>query len=118
MLYVIESSVIGPAYVRRAAKDLGLDCRRYLRLLVRVGFLRTVQTEEGGKVERADTWPPPAEFFKGEPIGITYYIQTWFRFNLQDWGPATSWAVAFLPYLDKAQPLQVMASASRISRPD
>jgi hypothetical protein len=54
-------------------RHVGLDSRRYIRLLERVGFLRTVQAEEGGKVARADRWPPPAEFFKGSPIGIAYY---------------------------------------------
>ena len=65
-------------------RHVGIDSRRYIRLLVRVGFLRTVPAEEGGKVARGDTWPPPAEFFKGSPIGIAYYLQKWFRFNLQE----------------------------------
>jgi hypothetical protein len=65
-------------------RHVGIDSRRYIRLLVRVGFLRTVPAEEGGKVGRSDPWPPPAEFFKGSPIGIAYYLQKWFRFNLQE----------------------------------
>jgi hypothetical protein len=34
---------------------------------------------------RGNSWPPPAEFFAGEPIGLVYYIQNWFRYNLQEW---------------------------------
>src|ERR1041384_490701 len=30
----------------------------------------------------AAAWPPPAEFFKGSPIGLAYYLQKWFRFGL------------------------------------
>jgi hypothetical protein len=32
-------------------------------------------------------WPPPAEFHNGDGgvIGLAYYLQKWFRFNLQDW---------------------------------
>jgi len=33
------------------------------------------------------SWPPSADFFAGDGnvIGLTYYLQKWFRFHLQDW---------------------------------
>ena len=55
---------------------------------MRVGFLRATKEEGAGKTalySRTETWPPPAEFFKGSPIGLAYYLQKWFRFNLQEW---------------------------------
>src|SRR3954447_14933545 len=66
---------------------LDFDSVRYLRLLTRRGFLVT-GGEEGtrsGVYARSGTWPPPDGFFKSGPIGLTYYLQTWFRYYLTQW---------------------------------
>jgi hypothetical protein len=67
-------------------RHLEFDSNRYLRLLCRCGFLQTVP---GGKEKRVysrmETWPPTPDFLEGTPIGLAYYLQKWFRYNLQDW---------------------------------
>ena len=69
-------------------RHLAIDSTKYLSLLGRLGFVEQAK-EPAAKTRvytRTGSWPPPAEFFKGTPIGIVYYIQKWFRFGLQDWG--------------------------------
>ena len=63
-------------------RHLDIDCNKYLKLLCRLGFLRKEGTEKVAACSRAAAWPPPAEFFKGSPIGLAYYLQKWFRFGL------------------------------------
>ena len=66
-------------------RHVDLDCDRYLRLLTRHGFLKTVKGKDG-KVSgwiRSECWPPPVSFFKSGSIGLAYYLQTWFRYYLQ-----------------------------------
>jgi len=66
---------------------LDFDSVRYLRLLCRRGFLVPVGekgTKSGGYA-RSENWPPPASFFSSGPIGLTYYLQTWFRYYLAEW---------------------------------
>jgi hypothetical protein len=67
---------------------LDLDGNKYVRMLVRRGFLVAVKEREDGPVtgfERSAIWPPPASFFEGGAIGVTYYLQNNFRYYLQDW---------------------------------
>jgi hypothetical protein len=67
---------------------VGIDSDRYLRLLCRRGFLESVKGGKEKKITgfvRGDVWSPPAEFFRSRAIGIAYYLQTWFRYYLQDW---------------------------------
>jgi hypothetical protein len=69
-------------------RHLEFDCARHLRLLARSGFLEMVPgREEKGLSDysRLETWPPPADFFGGSPIGVAYYVQRWFRYGLQEW---------------------------------
>lgn len=72
-------------------RHLEFDCTRHLRMLVRAGFLGTVaqKTEDGESpvtnYSRLAAWPPPAGYFEGPPIGAAYYLQKWFRYNLQMW---------------------------------
>ena len=69
-------------------RHLEFDCARHLRLLARGGFLETVpgRTEKGvPEYRRLVSWPPPADFFGGTPIGAAYYVQRWFRYGLQEW---------------------------------
>ena len=66
-------------------RHVEFDSDRILRLLARRGFLTAVKGK-GGKIagrKRTGSWPPPAEFFKSGVIGFAYYIQTWFRYDLQ-----------------------------------
>jgi hypothetical protein len=67
------------------AVDLGrhleFDAVKYLRNLVGRGHLEQVGK---GVFERA-LWPPPAALLEGEPIGLTYCVQTWFKYYLQQW---------------------------------
>jgi len=67
-------------------RHLEFDSNRYVRLLCRRGFLAPV-FGRGRKITgftRA-AWPVPAEFFEKGAIGLTYYLQTWFRYYLQSW---------------------------------
>lgn len=68
-------------------RHLEFDCSRYVRLLCRRGFLAPVSEKRKRITEftRSDEWPPPASFFESGAIGITYYLQTWFRYYLQQW---------------------------------
>jgi hypothetical protein len=51
-------------------RHLDIDCNRYLKLLGRLGFLRKeAGAEKVANYSRTSLWPPPAEFFKGTPIG-------------------------------------------------
>ncbi len=59
-----------------AARAETFDADRFLRMLV--------ETVGGGVFQRA-AWPPPAALLEGEPIGLTYCVQTWFRYYLQQW---------------------------------
>ena len=57
-------------------RHLEFDAVGYLRLLVRYQYLESIGK---GEFERTGSWPPPARFFAGQPIGITYCVQTyWF----------------------------------------
>ena len=65
-------------------RHLEFDAVGHLRLLVRREYL---QAAGKGEFECAGAWPPPASFFEGDgsPIGLTYCVQTWFRYYLQQW---------------------------------
>ena len=57
-------------------------------MLWRREFLETYQEGEDQRIAgfvKTDSWPPPADFFRGKPIGVAYYVARWFRFALQDW---------------------------------
>jgi hypothetical protein len=78
---VIDHALSGFPFFRAADIDKHLEfgCHRYLRLLCRRGFLvsRREEEEKRAVYERAETWPPPAEFY-GEPIGIADYLSKGF----------------------------------------
>ena len=68
-------------------RHLEFDADRYLRVLARRSFLEVVKGKNG-KISgwiRSGTWPPPVEFFESGPIGFAYFVQTWFRYYLQQW---------------------------------
>ena len=62
-------------------RHLEFDAIKYLRNLVGRGHLETV----GGGVFQRAAWPPPAALLEGEPIGLTYCIQRWFKYYLNQW---------------------------------
>ncbi len=67
-------------------RHVGFDCHRYMRLLCRRGYLTSSMGENrriSGYV-RSKIWPPP-EFFSTGAIGVAYFLQTWFRYYLQQW---------------------------------
>jgi hypothetical protein len=66
-------------------RHLEFDADRFLRFLSRRGFLQAVKRKDGKIVGwvRSGQWPPPAGFFEVKPIGFTHYVQTWFRYYLQ-----------------------------------
>jgi hypothetical protein len=69
-------------------RQLDFECDRYWRLLARRGFLQAIKNEKTGRIcgwERSTSWPPAPEFFQSGAIGLAYYVQTWFRYYLQQW---------------------------------
>jgi hypothetical protein len=56
-----------------------------VRVLCRHGFLEPVPDDGGGRryQRKASAWPPPAKYLNAGPIGFVYYLQTWFRYYLQ-----------------------------------
>ena len=62
-------------------RHLEFDAIKPLRNLVGRGYLEAV----GGGVFQRAAWPPPAALLEGEPIGLTYCIQRWFKYYLQQW---------------------------------
>ena len=67
-------------------RHLGFDGLGHLRMLVRRGHLETVLGPQGRVAAyRRKVWPPEPKLFNGGPIGLTYCIQTWFRYYLQQW---------------------------------
>jgi hypothetical protein len=75
--------------VAEVQRYVEFDCHKHVRLLCRRGFLEVVpgrEEEEGARFQRHN-WPPPAGFFEGDgsAIGLAYYLQKWFQYNLQDW---------------------------------
>ncbi len=69
---------------------LDFDCTRLLRLLVRRGYLEphSKLSAKGVKqlyYRRTSEWPPPPSFMTAGPIGMTYFVQRWFKYFLQEW---------------------------------
>ena len=70
-----------------ANRHLEFDCDRHLRFLARRSFLSPVKGKDG-KISgwlRSEIWPPVPEFFQIRPIGFAHFIQTWFRYYVQQW---------------------------------
>ena len=65
-------------------RHLEFDCLGHLRMLVKRGHLAKV-TEQGRIVAyERKLWPPDESIYRN-PVGITYCIQKWFRWYLQQW---------------------------------
>ena len=70
-----------------ANRHLEFDCDRHLRFLARRGFLEAVKGKDG-KISgwtRTELWPPKPEFFRNGPVGFPHFVQSWFRYYLQQW---------------------------------
>jgi hypothetical protein len=67
---------------------LDFDGARFVRVLRKHGFLERAPDQDD-RVRRyrrkESTWPPPPKYLKAGPIGFTYYLQTWFRYYLQQY---------------------------------
>ncbi len=66
-------------------KAMGFDSARYIRVLVKRGYLAEAGSKECAGVQMA-AWPPPAEFLQpNKPVGLVYYATKWSRYYLTDW---------------------------------
>jgi hypothetical protein len=65
-------------------RHLEFNATSHLRMLVRRGHLAGAGQKGEPGFQRAD-WPPPASLFDNGPIGLTYCVQMWFRYYLQQW---------------------------------
>jgi len=77
--------VLGAFAIDELNKYLDFDGTRFVRVLCRHGFLEPVPDDGGGRLyqRKESAWPPPAKYLNAGPIGFTYYLQTWFRYYLQ-----------------------------------
>lgn len=57
-----------------------------IRLLARKGYIKAIRGSNkkliGYKI--TSSWPPSKEFLNSGPIGFVYFVQTWFRYYLQE----------------------------------
>jgi hypothetical protein len=65
-------------------KNLGLDCTRYIRVLVKRGYLVEAGTKGALPGVQRAAWPPPEEFLQpAKPVGLVYYATKWSRYYLK-----------------------------------
>lgn len=68
------------------AKKTKFDPTGGIRLLSRKKYLKAVRGTGkkliGYKITKA--WPPSKEFLSSGPVGFVYFVQTWFRYYLQE----------------------------------
>lgn len=68
------------------AKKVKFDPVGSVRLLARKGYIKAVRGGAkkliGYKITKE--WPPSKEFLSSGPIGFVYFVQTWFRYYLQE----------------------------------
>lgn len=68
------------------AKKLKFDPTGGIRLLARKEYIKAIRGPKkkliGYKITKA--WPPSKEFLSSGPVGFVYFIQTWFRYYLQE----------------------------------
>jgi hypothetical protein len=73
--------------VSTVTSTLGFNTSGCLKWLSRKGFIEVV-CDTKKKItgyRRGIIWPIPQETFSTEPIGFTYFVQTWFRYYLNDY---------------------------------
>jgi len=67
-------------------KRVRYDPTGSVRLLARKGYIHAVRGP-GKKLigyQTTKEWPPSKEFLSSGPIGFVYFVQTWFRYYLQE----------------------------------
>lgn len=82
-----DGESFGDSVFTAADFDLGFDCDKQLRWLVRKGYLESVKDPDPKTPRvigyRIATWPPKKSVLNSKPIGLTYHIQRAFKFALQ-----------------------------------
>jgi hypothetical protein len=92
---IIDQKVPGEFSINDLNQYLDFDGARFVRILVRHGFLEAAPGQDGSQREakniagrygrKTGSWPPPEKYLNSGPIGFTYYLQTWFRYYLQQY---------------------------------
>ena len=82
-----DGESFGDSVFTAADFDLGFDCDKQLRWLVRKGYLESVKDPDPKTPRvigyRIATRPPKKFVLNSKPIGLTYHIQRAFKFALQ-----------------------------------
>lgn len=72
--------------IEEISKKVKFDPTGAIRLLARKGYIKGVRGIGkkllGYKITKE--WPPSKEFLSSGPVGFVYFIQTWFRYYLQE----------------------------------
>lgn len=57
-----------------------------IRVLVRHGYLKSVSgpRKKVQGYKRGPSWPPPESFFESGPVGFTYFVTKWFRYDVKE----------------------------------
>lgn len=67
--------------------ELGYEAAGICRVLVRRGFLEKIPGEKPGKPSvfrrMKGNWPPPDSLFAQGPVGLPYFVSSWFGYYLQ-----------------------------------
>lgn len=83
---IIQKSKAKHLTVDSIVKKVKFDPTGAIRLLARKGYIIAVRGAGkkliGYKTTKA--WPPSQEFLSSGPVGFVYFIQTWFRYYLQE----------------------------------
>lgn len=72
--------------IENIAKKVTFEPTGSIRLLARKGYILAVRGT-GKKLigyKTTKSWPPSKEFLNSGPIGFVYFVQTWFRYYLQE----------------------------------
>jgi hypothetical protein len=65
---------------------IGFNSVSYIRLLVRKGFLVSITGPKKKVIGyKRGNWPPPKTFFESGPVGLTYFLQMYFRYYLHEY---------------------------------
>lgn len=78
------------AYLLNTAGDntLDFDSSSILHMLARRGFLEKIPPPKSNKpcsFRKSERWPPPSKWFEQGPVGLPYFVSSWFRYHLQQY---------------------------------
>lgn len=72
--------------IEEVKSKLKFEALGAIRLLARKGYIKAIRGNGkkllGYKVTKE--WPPSKEFLSSGPVGFVYFVQTWFRYYLQE----------------------------------